>query len=94
MESNLLYTIENKLVLISKDGLDYYITQFDYSNGNVELDVSLGQLTGRIMLFECNCIINIIVDGTLYIFDPIQGLVDVTETGDLPIPPGESEGIL
>ena len=91
VESNLLYTKENKLVLISKDGLDYYITQFDYSNGNVELDVSLGQLTGRIMLFECNCIINIIVDGTLYIFDPIQGLVDVTETGDLPIPPGESE---
>ena len=43
------------------------------------------------MLVECNCIINIIVDGTLYIFDPIQGLVDVTETGNRPAPPGESE---
>ena len=79
VESNLLYTKENKLVLISKDGLDYYITQFDYSNGNVELDVSLGQLTGRIMLLECDCIIKVLIDDILYIFDSSEGLVDVTE---------------
>lgn len=90
VESNLLYTRENKLVLISKDGLDYYITQFDYSSGNVELDVSLGQLTGRIMLFECDCIIKVILDNVLYIFDSTQGLVNVSETDPSLIPPGES----
>ena len=90
VESNLLYTKENKLVLISKDGLDYYITQFDYSSGNVELDVSLGQLTGRIMLFECDCIIKVILDNVLYIFDSTQGLVNVSETDPSLIPPGES----
>ena len=81
VQSNLLYTTKNKLVLIGNDGAEDFITQFDYSTGNVELDVSLGQLGGRIMLMECQCIIKVLIDSTLYIFDPVDGLVNITSSG-------------
>ena len=67
--SNLLYTTEGKLVLVSQDTIstDYYITQFDYATGSVEYDSNIGTIKANI-IYECNCVITLVnVDaGELY----------------------------
>ena len=49
--SNLLYTTTNKLLLVSQDSLssNYYVTQFNYSNGSVELDINIGTVDANII---------------------------------------------
>lgn len=67
--SNLLYTTEGKLVLVSQDTVstDYYITQFDYATGSVEYDNNIGTIKANI-IYECNCVINLVdvTGGELY----------------------------
>ena len=73
--SNLIYTTQGKLVFVSQDTVssDHYITQYNYSDGTLELDVNIGTVSANIVL-ECNCLIQLLdvsgTTGTMYVFDP------------------------
>ena len=54
--SNPLYTTEGKLLIINQDSntLDYYLSQYDYATGILEIDANLGATTYT-SLMECSC---------------------------------------
>jgi hypothetical protein len=58
---NMLYTTGDKLLVINQDSItsDYYITQYEYSTGTLEVDVNIGTVSA-VGLFECDCIIYVI----------------------------------
>jgi hypothetical protein len=86
--SNILYTTEGKIILVSQDTVssDYYVTQYNYSDGTVELDVNIGTVNASIVL-ECNCLIQLLdVSGTtgdLYVFNP-TGSITLIGSGNIP----------
>jgi hypothetical protein len=67
--SNPLYIQTNQIIIINRDTIssDYYISQYNYSTGTLELDINIGSVEG-VTLFECDC--NIYVTdgfGNLYV---------------------------
>lgn len=65
---NMLYTTDGKLIVINQDGVtsDYYITQYEYATGIVEVDLNIGSLAVT-SLYECNCDIYVTdANGNLY----------------------------
>ena len=59
--SNLLYTNKGKLILVSQDTVssDYYLTQYTYDGGAVDLDINIGAVKANI-IYECDCLIRLI----------------------------------
>ena len=59
--SNLLYTNEEKIILVSQDTVssDYYLTQYTYDGGSVDLDINIGTVKANI-IYECDCLIRLI----------------------------------
>jgi len=71
---NFLYTIDGKLILINQDTIssDYYLSQYDYSTGALEVDFNMGSFAA-IGMYYCECVI--------YLFDAnsqINILVDIS----------------
>ena len=58
---NMLYTTGGKLLVINIDTIsgDYYITQYDYATGVIELDLNIGSITAT-TIHECECDIFVI----------------------------------
>ena len=66
---NMLYTLDEKLIVINQDFAfgDYYITQYDYYTGVVEVDINIGSIAVT-SLFECDCDIYVTdIYGNLYV---------------------------
>jgi hypothetical protein len=66
--SNMLYTTDGKLIVVTQDGItsDYYITQYDYATGTIEVDLNIGTVAAR-SLYECDCEIYVTDElGNLY----------------------------
>jgi hypothetical protein len=70
-----LYTTGGKLILINQDTIssDYYISQYDYSTGSLEIDdvISLPNEETPVTLNQCDC--NIFItssEGTVYTLNP------------------------
>jgi len=66
---NMLYTTDGKLIVINQNTItsDYYITQYNYTTGAVEVDLNIGSVAPT-SLFECNCEIYITnASGNLYV---------------------------
>lgn len=66
---NMLYTTDGKLIVINQNGItsDYYITQYNYTTGTVEIDLNIGSVAPT-SLFECNCDIYVTnASGNLYV---------------------------
>jgi len=53
---NPLYVQTGQIIIINQDVIssDYYITQYNYSTGTLELDINIGTVEG-VTLFECDC---------------------------------------
>jgi len=71
---NFLYTVDGKLILINQDTItsDYYLSQYDYSTGTLEVDFNMGSFAA-VGMYYCECVI--------YLFDAnsqINILVDVS----------------
>jgi hypothetical protein len=58
--SNMLYTTTEKLIVINQDTItsDYYLTQYEYPSGIIELDLNIGSIVPT-SIYECACIIYI-----------------------------------
>jgi len=58
--TNMLYTTEGKLIVVNQDttSSDYYITQYNYSTGSIELDLNIESIVPT-SIFQCDCIIYI-----------------------------------
>jgi hypothetical protein len=58
---NFLYTISGKLLILNQDSVtfDYFLTQYDYATGTIELDLNLGLIIPT-ALFSCGCVVYII----------------------------------
>ena len=66
---NMLYTTDGKLITLNQDGItsDYYITQYEYSTGLVEIDLNIGSVEAT-SIYECNCDIYVVdAFGNLYV---------------------------
>jgi len=66
--TNMLYTTDGKLIVVTQDGItsDYYITQYEYATGTIEIDLNIGTVAAR-SLYECNCEIYVTDElGNLY----------------------------
>jgi len=68
---NPLYTTTGKLLIINQDSItsDFYLSQYDYATGTLEIDANLGATTYT-ALMECDC--NIYISdstGLFYIVD-------------------------
>jgi hypothetical protein len=75
--SNMLYTTDGKLIVVNQDGItsDYYITQYDYATGTIEVDLNIGTVAAR-SLYECNCDIYVTDElGNLYVVIKISPYV-------------------
>jgi hypothetical protein len=70
---NPLYTIEGKLILINQDTIssDYYLSQYDYSTGTLEIDFNMGSFAATAIGY-CNC--------TIYVLDNFGKVEMVVET--------------
>lgn len=80
--SNMLYTNTGKLIVINQDTItsDYYLTQYEYSSGTIELDLNIGTIVPT-SIYECGCTIYITTDlGILYAIEKTSpnSLVEVT----------------
>ena len=65
---NMLYTNDGRLIVINQDVVssDYYLTQYIYSSGIIELDLNIGTIAPS-SIFECDCTVYIALpDGTVY----------------------------
>lgn len=53
---NPLYVQTGQIIIINRDmtSSDYYISQYNYSTGTLELDINIGSV-GGVTLFECDC---------------------------------------
>ena len=84
--TNMLYTTDEKLIMVTQDTVtfDYYITQFDYTTGAVELDINIGVFTPT-SIFECECSIMLTdASGKIYIVEKTSPYT-ITEMLTLPI---------
>jgi hypothetical protein len=86
---NMLYTLSGKLLIINQDTVssDYYLTQYNYSTGAIEVDSNLGTVAAQ-SIFECDCNIFIMdVTGDIYVVDKSAGytLVPTISTGFAPL---------
>ena len=52
----MLYTIDGKLIIINQDTIssDYYLSQYDYSTGILEVDFNMGSFTASTIAY-CDC---------------------------------------
>jgi hypothetical protein len=74
---NPLYIQTGQILIINKDTVssDYYISQYNYSTGALELEINIGSVQA-ISIFECNCDIYVTdVDGRLYVIIKIAPYV-------------------
>ena len=64
---NMLYTNEGKLIVINQDTIsnDYYLTQYEYFSGTIELDLNIG-IIAPTSIYQCDC--------TIYITAPSESL--------------------
>jgi hypothetical protein len=84
-QGNMLLTIDDKLIVINQDTVssDYYLTQYDYATGILEVDVNIGDVN-VLSLYECNCSIFIKTEsGIVYTIDSSDNIILV---GDLNMP--------
>ena len=86
---NMLYSADGKLIVMGQDSVtgDYYISQYDYVTGNLEMDVNVGTIVLK-FIHECDCNIYVIdSNGTNYILNKLYpyGLIE-TLTSLVPIP--------
>jgi hypothetical protein len=58
---NPLYTLDGKLILINQDTIssDYYLSQYNYSTGILEVDFNIGSFAATAIAY-CDCIIYLI----------------------------------
>jgi hypothetical protein len=76
-QGNMLLTIDDKLIVINQDTVssDYYLTQYDYPTGIIEVDVNIGDVNA-VSLYECNCSIFIQTEsGLVYTIDSNDNLI-------------------
>ena len=67
-KGNMLYTTNNKFVIINTDSIsgDTFITQYDYLTGTIEVDLNIGTIEAKV-LYECECVIFVLAtNGELY----------------------------
>jgi hypothetical protein len=71
--SNPLYTQTGQIIIINRDTVssDYYISQYNYYTGNLELDINIGSVEG-VTLFECDC--------NIYVTDAFGHLYAIIKT--------------
>jgi hypothetical protein len=84
-QGNMLLTIDDKLIVINQDTilLDYYLTQYDYLTGILEVDINIGDVN-VLSLYQCNCSIFINTEsGIVYTIDSNDTLILVEES-DMP----------
>jgi len=72
--SNLLYTVTGELLIVTQDSItyDYYLSQYNYITGvlELEIDITTTVVDKPVYLFECDCSILIANDmGNTYILD-------------------------
>jgi len=62
--ANMLYTNDGKLIVVNQDTItsDYYLTQYDYATGTIELDLNIGTIIPT-SIYQCDCTIYITTDG-------------------------------
>jgi hypothetical protein len=60
---NMLYTIDGKLILINQDTItsDYYLSQYDYSTGTLEVDFNMESFA-PIAIYYCDCNIYLVTN--------------------------------
>jgi hypothetical protein len=81
-QGNMLLTIDDKLIVINQDTIssDYYLTQYDYPTGILEIDINIGNVNA-LSLYQCNCSIFINTEsGTIYTIDSNDNLFLVGES--------------
>jgi hypothetical protein len=86
-QGNMLLTIDDKLIVINQDTIssDYYLTQYDYPTGILEIDINIGDVNA-LSLYQCNCNIFIKNDlGIIYTINNNDTLVLSEETDLLSI---------
>jgi hypothetical protein len=69
---NFLYTSSGKLLILNQDSITsaYYLTQYDYPTGTIDLDIDLGSVVPT-SIFECNCSIYVVDNtGDAYVIQP------------------------
>jgi hypothetical protein len=69
---NFLYTNSGKLLILNQDSITsaYYLTQYDYPTGTIDLDIDLGSIVPT-SIFECNCSIYVVDNaGDTYVIQP------------------------
>lgn len=84
-QGNMLLTIDDKLIIINQDttSSDYYLTQYDYITGILEVDINIGDVNA-LSLYQCNCSIFIKTgSGILYTIDNNDNLILINEL-DIP----------
>jgi hypothetical protein len=70
---NMLYTVASKLIVINQDTVtsDYYLTQYDYATGVIELDLNIGSSIIPTSIFQCECLIYITDNSNnVYVVNP------------------------
>jgi len=88
-QGNMLYTTEGKLIILSQDVTtsDYYITQYDYATGTLEIDINITIPTigNPVSLFECDCNLYITnTAGIVFLIDKLNPY-DIVELDPLGI---------
>jgi hypothetical protein len=84
--SNMLYTTDEKLIIVNQDVItsDYYISQYDYVTGTLELDINIGTFFPS-SIFECECSIMLTdTAGVMYVIEKVSPYT-ITEMLTLPI---------
>lgn len=85
--SNLLYTIDGKLIFVYEDLIsgDSFLTQYDYSTNTLELNINLGIVVVT-SVFECNCSIYYTDDANNVYNVNVNSPYDITPVGQTLIP--------
>jgi hypothetical protein len=76
-QGNMLLTIDDKLIVINQDTIlsDYYLTQYDYTTGIIEIDINIGDVNA-LSLYQCNCSIFVQDElGAIYTVDSNDTLI-------------------
>jgi hypothetical protein len=70
---NMLYTTGGDLIVINQDTItsDYYLTQYNYDTGVIELDLNIGSSVIPTSIFQCECLIYITDNSNnVYVVNP------------------------